>query len=152
MSDIILRRYAYAPTATLGSWELPDDRTLYTVEPPWIYNAVHGSEPFTSCVPDGVYDLVPHDSERFGQTWALVNPDLKVYHYKQSDGIGRYGCLIHAGNTAADVVGCIAPGMVAAGMAVHRSADAMSVIRSVLGSMTTGHRLIIIPHTGTPEV
>lgn len=44
------------------------------VERPWRHNW-----PFISCIPAGEYDLRAYDSPRWGQTWAFVNPDLKVF-------------------------------------------------------------------------
>lgn len=149
MIDLILRRYCYSDECTLGQLELPSGKKLWTVERPWIYNKTHGSEPFKSCVPDGVYDLSPVDSPKYGKTWAMVNSGLKVHQF--DTGNGRYACLIHSGNTAADVVGCIAVGTGKNALSVTSSRDAMTLIRKELGEMSAGYRLVIIPHTGTDE-
>ena len=68
---------------------------FYTVEKPWLDNQQN-----VSCIPVGFYKLVRVDSPRFGKnTWQIA--DVK----------GRTHILIHVGNTAADVIGCIAIGM-----------------------------------------
>ena len=147
--DLILRGYCYSDECTLGQLELPSGKKIWTVERPWIYNKVHGSEPFKSCVPDGAYDLAPVDSPKHGKTWAMVNSDLKVHQF--DTGTGRYACLIHLGNSAADVVGCIAVGLGKDGLKVTSSRDAMALIRKELGELSKGNRLIIVPFTGTDE-
>ena len=68
---------------------------FYTVERPWLDNKQN-----VSCIPTGYYKLVRVDSPKFGKnTWEIV------------DVTGRSHILIHAGNTAADVIGCVAIGM-----------------------------------------
>jgi len=82
--------------------------TFYTVEKPWADNA-----PFKSCVPEGDYALVPFVSGRFGNTFALHNPELNVYSHKDyiRNNDDRWACLIHSANLMTEVLGCIAPGM-----------------------------------------
>lgn len=152
--DLFIYRHSYADTETMGKLTLPA-RELQTIERPWIHDALAGSKPFESCVPDGIYDLVPHSSKSRPNTWALVNPALKVYHYESDipKGMhGRYACLIHVANWAHDVVGCIGPGLkrkvLNGKLAVTSSEDAMSIIREALGVGSTGHRLIIQPAMG----
>src|SRR5690606_12463494 len=111
-----------------------------TLEDPWNNNA-----PFNSCVPSGQYTLVPHSTDAHPNTWALVNPDLNIYHYpspdkKQAD---RFACLIHSGNWEDDVEGCILVGMTQTIMpdrvhhrqelAVSSSRMAMDILRQALG-------------------
>jgi hypothetical protein len=75
-----------------------------TVEREWLNN-----EAFKSCVPAGSYQLVPHNSKKYGPVWALVNLQLGVAH-ERTDGVKRYACLIHRANWPKDVVGCIGVG------------------------------------------
>lgn len=87
-----------------------------TIEKPWVPvpDALCG-KPGASCVPAGTYALVCHDTEMHPKTWALVNPDLGVYHLTApagSDGLCRIACLIHPANFAFELEGCIAPGLV----------------------------------------
>src|SRR4029077_19331880 len=71
-------------------------------------------EPGKSCVPVGTYVLVLHDTPTHPRTFALVNPDLCIYH-EPSDvpvsALGRSACLIHAGNLASQSEGCILVGI-----------------------------------------
>ena len=68
---------------------------FFTVERPWLDNQQN-----VSCIPTGFYKLGRVDSPRFGpNTWQIENVS------------GRSHILIHVGNTAADVIGCVAIGM-----------------------------------------
>ena len=90
---VILNRWAFFNGCTLGRLEFEGFK-CWTVEPPWLDNAVN-----VSCVPDGEYNMIRHDSPKFGENvWML------------EDVPGRSYILIHAGNTAKDVTGCIALG------------------------------------------
>lgn len=111
---------------------------LHTIEKPWI--PTHpGGAPFKSCVPAGMYRLVPHTRANGDKVVALVNPGLGVY-YQDADreGAGRYLILIHSGNWSTDVVGCIAPGVDRSvsdqGPMVTKSRMAMRIIMDYLGS------------------
>lgn len=94
-----LTRYEYGESATFGKLHLPDGSVLETLEPPWLDN-----EPFVSCVPDGTYQLVHHDSSKYPDTWALTGET--VSHF-ESPGFARYTCVFHAGNFPRETVGCI---------------------------------------------
>ena len=75
----------------------------WTIERPWLDN-----QNDISCVPDGVYDVIPHISPRYGEVLALVNPDLNVYYDKDDrpNDEGRYLCLVaHIGNWSKNVKG-----------------------------------------------
>lgn len=156
---ITLTRRAYLDTCTLGALEVdaePLERvTLVTLERPWIRNpAGPGGMPEHSCVPDGLYELVPHDSPDHPATYLLENPQLGVYAAVLPQGLsyGRTECLIHIGNRVADVVGCIAVGLTLAVLAgeqqVESSSRAMALLRQALGR-TEPHTLQIAPSTGT---
>jgi len=64
-----------------------------TLEEPWKDN--HRN---ISCIPEGTYKCVPHNSQRFSNVWRL------------KDVPGRSGILIHAGNVIDDIEGCILVG------------------------------------------
>lgn len=86
---------------------------LYTMEQPWTpTDGCRAGKPFKSCIPTGLYELVDHESPRYGKTKALVNHSLGVYQYEHEREFDtdRYACLIHAANFVRDVQGCIAPG------------------------------------------
>jgi hypothetical protein len=112
MKRPILDRKPTTPTYTEGFLTLPDSGLLATIERPWIDDGTPGGKPFASCIPAGVYDLIPHKRPDGAEVVALINPALGV-HYLQDDVPaqgGRYLILMHVGNWAHDVVGCIAPG------------------------------------------
>ena len=119
-----LHRTSQNEERTLGVIRI-GDALLYTVEKPWVENV-----PGESCVPTGFYVLEPHNGKRFRDTWALVGQTVS---HLPEPGIRRFACVFHAGNTAADVSGCIAPGMSAEPDGVVDSLSAMAVLRMHLG-------------------
>ncbi|HET8550889.1 MAG TPA: DUF5675 family protein [Gammaproteobacteria bacterium] len=154
MITLHLERWCYGIVApdgtlfpTLGRLHANGLRTLYTVEDPWNHNT-RGA----SCVPDGVYDLVPHSTDAHPHTWALLNPALGIYHEpgdKPPGVFGRWACLLHPGNDEGDVEGCICPGLhpcLSPWLGVQDSRDAMDLVRDYIGSAKA--RLIIQPAPG----
>jgi hypothetical protein len=158
---ISLVRYAYLPHATLGFLMAPDLRRLATIEEPWHENpnGPGGSrlefERVASCVPDGVYRLIPHDSAKHGAVWALVNPEVGVWHQPrdvpQRRAWGRDAVLIHVANSTADIEGCIGVGLRADRLTpgVYQSRAAVDALRAKLGREE--HELTIRPCAGTSE-
>jgi len=151
MSELLLPRYCYSETETEGTLILEDETELYTLERPW-FDDMPGGRSFESCVPDGEYELIPHVRPNGHEVYALRNHDLHVYYTEaeRGDNPGRYLILIHAGNWVADVVGCIAPGMVRTiannTRMVRSSRPAMNLI------MATHYESIrIYPELGTEE-
>ncbi|MBX6381456.1 MAG: hypothetical protein IRZ07_00575 [Microbispora sp.] len=150
-----LTRFAYLRSCTLGMLRF-GELELATIERPWIPNpAGPGGRPRESCIPDGMYTVRPHASQRFPNTYALINHALGVY-YQPGDvppgqPWGRTAILIHVGNSVQDVIGCIAVGMhhAAEQLMVVDSRIAMDRLRNVLGRDT--HQLIIRPVAGTQE-
>lgn len=134
---IKLFRDQCGPSGTLGYLDLdtrmpPARERIFTLERPWIplcteIEIGRFDEPANfvlppcgqkgvSCIPPGIYDLVPHSSEAHPDTFALVNPDLWVYHFDTDvpflkRGIARTAILIHPANFVEELRGCIAPGM-----------------------------------------
>lgn len=147
--DLTLIRDYYR-THTYG--RIPEFQ-IVTLERPWIPDREHGSRPEESCIPEGVYTLDPHSTDKYPDTWALVNHDNQVYHWpgERPDDKGRYACVFHSGAWVRHTLGCILPGMRYADLrdpedgevkpAVARSSDAMSLLRDALGSGS--HRLKI---------
>lgn len=118
--------------------------TFFTIERPWLNNAGN-----VSCVPEGVYELVPYVSPKHGQTWYLRNHALGV----GAAGEHRSYCEIHSANWAEQLEGCIALGLDHQPMldpltgkvepAVEGSRDAIAQFIALLGPMTAGHTLTI---------
>lgn len=145
-----LTRYAYLDDMTLGRIKTPEFE-LQTIERPWKPNTEGlGGVLRESCVPDGDYSLIPHSSERFPGTFALVNEALGVWYQQRPPGQswGRTAILIHVGNFVQDVVGCIAVGVKAGTLngrhAVLGSKDAMGKLNELLGRQVE-HGIVLQP-------
>lgn len=132
---MLLTRTIYTNDAVYGYLRFPDGMVLTTVERPWYDN-----EPHISCVPEGTYQLVPHSTARFPDTWALVNHALGVAH-QPTPGVRRSAILIHAANVADELEGCIAPGLffdhfkirnMERALGVGSSFDAMNKLRKAM--------------------
>lgn len=134
--NVTLDRFAYMPGVTLG-WLHVVTLRLATLERPWLPNSEGlGGTLRESCVPDGEYNLLPHSSDRFPDTYVLVNEALGVYRDTRPAGQtwGRTAILIHVGNFVTDVVGCIAVGTHHGGItSVTDSRIAMARLRELLG-------------------
>ena len=116
-------------------------RVLYTIERPWIADHLYPAGYLgRSCVPLGRYQLIHHNGSIFKNVWALVNEDLHVYHQPADVPLhkrhfARTAILIHAGNTVANVIGCIAPGTYRTKLGGHhfvgRSKKAIRLLRDI---------------------
>lgn len=157
--NISLVRHAYLPDMTLG-YLFVGRLMLATLEEPW-KPTEHGSLP-GSCVPDGYYTLVPHNSEAHPNSLALINVTQEVFHEESDVPQGaenfRTEILIHSGNTVSDTKGCILVGLRHGDIgaypesvpAVLESRNALAQMMGVLGSGL--HTLTIRPTAGTIEV
>lgn len=146
--DLVLTRRSLGPIATEGS-VIVGPQKFYTLEP--ALGGVVPGEP----VPPGDYKLVPHDSAKYGRVWAMVNPELGVYHQPgdRPNDEGRFACLFfHAGNFDNHSLGCVLGGL-AYGMlmdptsrrmepAVFNSKAAVARLKEVLPWVE--HRLTIL--------
>jgi len=135
MKRILLERPKGLATNTHTQGFMSFDREiLATIEQEWrpAVNGDPGGEPNNSCVPNGIYQLIPHTRPDLKQVVALVNEDLGVYYLDEhrADGKGRFLILIHIGNWVTDIIGCIAPGLSKGnsdqGRMVQSSSTAMS--------------------------
>lgn len=101
---INLKRDAKSNSGTHGTFTL-GEKDWHSMEPPDL-----GNQPFTSCIPQGEYDLIPYNSPKYGDCFIMVNEDLNVYAFEDSVGRpedGRYLCLfVHRGNYSRNFVGC----------------------------------------------
>ena len=142
--DLKLYRFDKTQHGTFGELIVGNAR-FKTVERLYANN-----EPFISSVPPGVYTLEPHISRRHGKTWALVNHELGVYHWKDAKA-KRYAILIHIANRAGELAGCIGLGkylgFVRGEIAVTNSSMAVSDALDIL-SHEKVHTLEIIDATG----
>jgi hypothetical protein len=139
------------PKGTTGSF-LAGTQRFYTVELPWANNA-----PDESCVPAGVYELVPYTSPIHGRTFCLLNSDLKIMGCDSlspaevSRGYRSF-CELHSANFPRQLLGCIGIGMQGMPMldpvtgevsdAVEDSRNAVTELMAMLGA-SSGHTLTI---------
>jgi hypothetical protein len=94
-------------------------------------------------VPPGEYRLVPHTGDHQKDVWALVNTEFGIYHWpwevpRGKEAVSRATILIHPANWAAELRGCIAPGLHRAKQQngrwfVSRSRDAINEMRTLIG-------------------
>jgi hypothetical protein len=149
MTDLTLVRDVATSNYTYGVLTL-GDLTLQTLELGWLPEpgALCG-RPDRSCVPAGVYDLVLHDSAKHPKTWALVNPDLGIYHEPGDApagvGLCRFATLLHTANWPSELEGCIGVGMVRETRqppAIWQSVSALNLLRDAL-PWIEGHTLTI---------
>lgn len=140
-----LERFAYLDDCTRGVLKI-GHQSFQTIERPWIKNNESaGGLPFESCVPDGTYRLRAYVRPSGKKAFILSNPDLGVYEQAEDRPFdnGRYLILIHPGNSTADVVGCIAPGLTGDLKFVGNSRAAMTRIIELLEGFE--HQLRIFP-------
>ena len=123
----ILRRDRSGDQGTVGLLVADGLAPIQVMEPPWRDNARN-----RSCIPPGVYDVLPHVSPRFGRCLLVTGVE------------DRSHILFHAGNLGGDVdkgfrshtAGCLLPGLRRGWMkAGERRQDA------VLGSRTATRHL-----------
>lgn len=155
MTDLILIRDSYGDRETLGKF-YKSKRTIvlaHTIERPWIIGPDLGGLSNESCVPDGIYQLVPYTRTKDGsRVVALVNEELGVYFMKadRPEPKGRFKCLIHAGNYVEDIIGCVAPG---AGRTIHKNRRMVTSSRSTMSKLNVQQysRLIIESTAGAHD-
>ncbi len=132
MKFLTLIRDDWSDTETMGVLTF-GGKTLQTIERPWIPTDP-GGKSRESCIPAGRYTLRPHTRPSGDEVVALVNPGHAVYYLDEDrpSSVGRFLILIHSGNWAKNVVGCIAPGKTrtesAQGPMVTNSRDSMKQI------------------------
>lgn len=150
MSDLRLvrtHRDSYGTFGDLVGFGLPP---IATCEPRWQEWSDDGAVrhtwgvPYRSCVPTGVYELIWHQSRKYGWRWHLVGAG--VYLDDQGDG-SRFACLLHAANWPEQLQGCIAPGLlhgqIVGQRGVGSSGAALRVLEEHLDT-TRSHRLSIV--------
>lgn len=128
---------------------------LQTIELPWLPDPIgRGGEKGRSCVPDGTYALVKHNTEAHPRSFALVNPALDVYHEPgdvpaDRAAYARIAILLHVANFPHELQGCIGLGMQRGSSCVIHSAAAVERFNLVVPWMT-GHMLRIGSDEGEP--
>lgn len=122
--------------------------TLQSIELPWIPAPPGlGGAKGASCVPEGLYQLVRHDTELHPRSFALVNPELDVFHEPadvppELTPYARVAVLLHVANYPHELQGCIGLGMQKGNSCVFKSAIALQRFNMVVPWME-GHSLRI---------
>ncbi len=162
---IRLKRFSYGEYETEGVLVIGDE-IFATIEQPWTPNpnGAKGGKPFESCVPDGMYRLVPFvRPKNKRRVYIMFNPDNGVWRFplEHDAGKGRDLCLFHRANWARQIQGCIAPGIRRQPMvdpkgeskyavpAVNQSGNAMKRMLALLGD--DQHILSIENDTGAKD-
>jgi len=70
-AGLVLERQRFTDKSIGGSFYVDGEFICYSLERPWVDN-----KPFVSCIPKGVYTLVPHEYKGKLNTFALVNEEL----------------------------------------------------------------------------
>jgi hypothetical protein len=125
---LTINRYQMDKSGTL-SRVVVGDRQFYGIERPWINN-----KPEISCIPNGEYTLIHHDSEKYGPVWAFVGGSVSYQSNRHAD---RFACLIHSANYGHQVKGCLGlgkdKGVTSDGsLAVWSSRDAIRELRTIM--------------------
>lgn len=93
-----LTRKSKTDKQTLGQLDV-GDFSCFTLELPDLNNdGIEGNEVRKSCIPEGVYPVVRHDSPKFGRCFWIKNVP------------GRSAILIHPGNYYFHTLGCVLVG------------------------------------------
>jgi len=154
MSELLLVRDSYGDSETLGKFYDANGNVLaHTIERPWIKGPDLGGLSNESCVPDGVYELIPYTRTKDGsQVVALKNEALGVYFMKadRPEPKGRFKCLIHSGNYVEHIIGCVAPG---AGRTIHENRRMVTSSRATMGRLNVQQytSLTIKPSPGATD-
>jgi hypothetical protein len=94
-----LTRISKTDKQTLGQLDV-GDLSIFTLELPDLNNdGIPNNEVRKSCIPEGIYPVVRHNSPKFGETFWV------------KDVPGRSAILIHPGNYYYHTLGCILTGM-----------------------------------------
>lgn len=129
MKHFILRRRYFENGTYSYLYREDGSKVCCFVEREWRNNI-----PFKSCVMEGSYDLVPHNSPKFGRCYALVAPTLGVTINGPSL---RTACLLHIANKPSQLAGCASPGldfgMLDGEWCVTHSGDAFKALMKELG-------------------
>ena len=131
MNKITLQRFSHG-IVTFGKMNLdwaPSHQDIYTIELPW-----NNNEKGISCIPQGLYNCVPHNSPKHPDTYQLLyvpNRDSILIHP------GNFACDINlqSGLHKSDTEGCILVGFGIEEKTpmITKSKSAMAFLREVIG-------------------
>lgn len=108
------------------------DLEIFGLERAWLADRSN-----VSCIPAGVYSLIPWESPAHGAVWAFVGGSVTPFKDDVPTRAGRWGCLIHPANYPRQLNGCLAPGMRRGEqdgeLAVWSSRDALGTFNRLMG-------------------
>ncbi len=133
LNTLILIREEFYTDRTIGSILYRNRLYVRTLEPPYYppENTLHNTA--NTAVPFAAYRLKFYDSPRHGlQKLCLCD----VPH--------RSGILIHAGNTSADTLGCILPGIDLRNGCLTESRSALRQLETLARAIQATHREIFL--------
>ena len=121
---LILQRIDDNGKRTIGQLTVRN-KQFWTIEEPWNNNQIG-----KSCIPPGVYKVVPHG-------WESNTKVKRKRCYRLLGTEPRTAILIHEANTTDDIEGCIGPGLLRGEVngkeGVLKSKPAMELIRGMFG-------------------
>ena len=133
MAQVTIERSAVSG-GVISTWNVSGE-VFHGVEQPWRDNL-----PYKSCIPTGVYALIPWVSFRHGPCFAFVGGTVALTEEDLAPpAVTRFACLVHVANYADQVEGCFGIGMSVGSRssdgapAVWNSADALARLRGTLG-------------------
>lgn len=135
MKKATLKRFLRNNFQTVGIQTFDTGESVFFLEPPWLNNQVG-----VSCIPIGIFHVLPHISPKFGKCYKVVTPG-------KSDVDGRDEILDHVGNFRKNTKGCRLPGLGVfdidkdGNLDVSESANAL---RKIFAIAPDGYELTII--------
>ena len=134
MKRIYIERDAASENAILSSISSPDEPGLRLsgLERGWRHNRSN-----ISCIPDGVYALLPWTSPKYGEVYTFCGGTVTPVQEDVPNHAGRWGNLIHPANYWNQLEGCLALGMTRGendgDLCVWSSKQACGVFRETMG-------------------
>lgn len=103
MKRLTIERCGFGENSTLSRISSPD----VSLDPFWgLERSWKENRSNVSCVPTGVYTLVPWTSPKFGEIYTIVGGSVSPY----PGTAARSFCHFHAANRWGELLGCLAPG------------------------------------------
>ena len=138
MKTLNVSRYATDTTAGYTLSYLTVGRLkLHGIEPAWLDN-----RPNISCIPAGVYALLPYRSAKHRTALQILGGTVgDAKRHLDPPVVTRYRCLVHIENYPRRLLGCLAPGLAlqmdgdpkTGGPALWNSRIALSKLIAALG-------------------
>jgi len=107
MKTILINRYTSTRNGTQSHVSVVGhEQTWHGLERPWLDNL-----PFESCIPTGIYGLLPHTSPMYGECRVFIGGSVAINPDHVGEGSAeRFLCLVHSANYTRQLQGCLALG------------------------------------------